>query len=922
MTALQPEIDAPARPMPAVTAAVLFVDAESLPVSIEAVRNQAYGMMAITVLGSDEAITPLATEAGADHFADFQGFLAGIGSDVDYIWLVHGDSRPRPDAVGALIEEAERNEASMVGSKILDAAEPDRLESVGAATDVFGEPYSGLDPGEVDLEQYDVVRDVAFLSAVSVLVRRDLLRGLGGIDLALAPSAAGLDLSQRARIAGGRVMVVPSSEVLHLRHCRENLEGWREQAGRMRAMLKAYSWVTLFWAIPLGAIVGLFDGMARLLLGSPRALMDYVRAAGWNLARLPSTLATRASLRPIRVARDVELFRYQVGGSVRLRTLFTGLAERFGWIIDEEPGVVTEEEMEADSSPFEAITVAAVLAAVLIAARQLWVGSPPANGFSLPTAADASSVLATFAGGWNPTELGSPESLHPAPGLVAAVQTALGGFSGTQGLLTLASLVLGVVGLGRLLKHLGLTGVGRYAAGIVLLLGPFAGRLAGYWPGWVALGFVPWMLDSVLSPWPGTWRLRAGRVGRIVLTTAPVAALAPSGPLVAVAAAITGWAVVGRPGSWRGVAGALGAVVAGMAVISAYLLGVAPAVLADPGIGVSVWPAPVAVALALVALATTSVTASGRRGPVVRWGGLMLAVGVSAGAVPQIGGEYAVAAVLAATLGSATVVGAALSVDLSANRAAIAAQTLGATASIVLLVMGLSHLPGGSAGFPDDLWSDRLDFVAGLDADAGPDRVLLVGPPEELPGATRVSSGHGYRLVLGPIPTLDQAWLPTPRVGDEALAQALAVIERRAEPRPGGILAEFAIRWVVVLGDVPISESLRAQLDLAERPVEPGMTIYENLAARPRAEPDQGGAWVAARTVATGPTGGGRVRLADNADPGWQPDGRAAGWANNLSAGEGLVSFRPDPARRAAATAAGLIVLLSIPLTWWGRERS
>ncbi|NIS34385.1 MAG: hypothetical protein GWN07_27770, partial [Actinobacteria bacterium] len=52
--------------------------------------------------------------------------------------------------------------------------------SVGFATDVFAAPYTGLQPDEVDQEQYDVIRDVAAVSAASMLIRRDLLMGLGG----------------------------------------------------------------------------------------------------------------------------------------------------------------------------------------------------------------------------------------------------------------------------------------------------------------------------------------------------------------------------------------------------------------------------------------------------------------------------------------------------------------------------------------------------------------------------------------------------------------------------------------------------------------------------------------------------------------------------------------------------------------------
>ncbi len=106
--------------------------------------------------------------------------LDRLDDSIEFVWLIHGDTRPRPDALLALLREAGRHDASVAGSKVLIEGSSDRLDSVGEATDVFGEPYSGLDPEELDLEQYDVVREVAFVSPISMLVRRDLFSGLGG----------------------------------------------------------------------------------------------------------------------------------------------------------------------------------------------------------------------------------------------------------------------------------------------------------------------------------------------------------------------------------------------------------------------------------------------------------------------------------------------------------------------------------------------------------------------------------------------------------------------------------------------------------------------------------------------------------------------------------------------------------------------
>ena len=147
---------------------------------------------------------------------------------------------------------------AVAGSKLLRSDDPERLLAIGIATDVFVEPYLGIDEDEIDHGQYDVVRDVAAVSGASLLIRRDLVRGLGGPDPAMAPGAAAIDICQRARLRGARVVVVPSSEVAFPAD-RLAPETWREEAGRIRAMIKVYSLLTLVWALPVRFLIGLID---------------------------------------------------------------------------------------------------------------------------------------------------------------------------------------------------------------------------------------------------------------------------------------------------------------------------------------------------------------------------------------------------------------------------------------------------------------------------------------------------------------------------------------------------------------------------------------------------------------------------------------------------------------------------------------
>ena len=119
--------------------------------------------------------------------------VSALGTGVDYLWILDGVAVARPDALGALIETATRVDASVVGSKLLNVDRSQELVSVGGSTDVFGFPYTGIEQGEVDQEQYDVIRDVAYVEPASMLVRRDLAAGLDGLDSKLPYLSSGLD---------------------------------------------------------------------------------------------------------------------------------------------------------------------------------------------------------------------------------------------------------------------------------------------------------------------------------------------------------------------------------------------------------------------------------------------------------------------------------------------------------------------------------------------------------------------------------------------------------------------------------------------------------------------------------------------------------------------------------------------------------
>ena len=67
----------------------------------------------------------------------------------------HDDIRIAPDALQVMVEEAFRSNAGIVGPKLVDWNDPDRLLSVGMGADKTGYPVPNIERGELDQEQHD-----------------------------------------------------------------------------------------------------------------------------------------------------------------------------------------------------------------------------------------------------------------------------------------------------------------------------------------------------------------------------------------------------------------------------------------------------------------------------------------------------------------------------------------------------------------------------------------------------------------------------------------------------------------------------------------------------------------------------------------------------------------------------------------------
>lgn len=907
-----------------VAAVVVAEGTGGLDATMAAIGSQVYEMVEVVTVGPG---VPGAPPTIGDA-------VRATPVTTDYIWIVREGAVPVPDSLDALVRDAGRTDAGIVGSKVV--GDDDALLSVGLITDVFGVPYTGLDRSERDQGQYDVVRDVAAVEGTSMLVRRDLMIGLDGLDPTMASNPAAIDLAQRARLKGARIIVSPAAEAW-FPQTPPATPRWRDEASRIRSLLKVYGWLTLAWVLPFSFVIGLVEVLVSLFFGRWLGF-DFARSWGWNILKLPDTLRLRAAARRNRVVGDAELFRFQRKGSVTVDRLtsrsLAGLRNRL-------PG---DDTLSIDSigrdvrQPAFIIGLLAV-AFVLLSARQLWSKGLPAVGYTLPFPVNGWDALAAYAGGWNPAEFGSDIAIRPLVAIAGVAQVITFGVGNvSEYILGAGAMILGIWGITRLLRTWSIGAAPALLAGIVYVAGPTAQGIAGntHIGTLIGLGVLPWALRMSLAPLRVGFRPAAGRVGGTIAifgllgAVSPLLILAPV-PILALYGVIR----VSDAIAWRAFIIALAGTAGGCLLLSPWIWDHNFEAIARAGY--AYWDVSSIVVGAVIVVAVAAVVAADRaRGLVAGWGVVVLGSGVylSRSGSIGLGAETESAGLAIAGLGLAVAIGIVADVigAYDATRWRRLAAGVGGVGVVVLLVASSVILLGGRIGLPGDRYTNLLAFTLATEGEAQRSRVLLVGPSHLMPGDSRSFEGGSYRVVSAPVPDLGEARVADRGNLDLFLEERLGVIVSGETRRAGGELAPFGVRWIVILGDSDGSDAddeslawrqvFAGQLDLL--PLSAGVeeaVFVTDIDPVSRALTSSATEWIRDGWVYRGTSEPGRVFVADNPDPRFGPEPwRETAFSNEVGAQEGVVTYAADTAERAQAVGAAMSVMALIGIAVWGRR--
>ncbi|MFF3894356.1 glycosyltransferase [Streptomyces sp. NPDC001812] len=392
------------------------------------------------------------------------------GEPVQWLWLLHDDCAPEPDALARLLSvvdneyELGRDDVAVVGPKLRGWYDRRQLLEVGVSIANSGRRWTGLDRREQDQGQHDQVRSVLSVSTAGMLVRRDVFEELGGFDRHLPLMRDDVDLCWRAHTAGYRVLIAPDAVVRHAEAASRERRAVDcvgrtaasphkvDKAGAVYTLLVNTRTATLPWVLLRVVLGTLLRTLAYLVGKAPGQAVDEIRGLVGTLLRPERILAGRrhrgspqvdkGELRPLfpPPGATVRVTVEQAASSLvgRSDPEATSGAGRHGGAVESGPGGDDADFLQVEQfarlkriarKPGPVLFLA-LLFLSLAACRELLGGGALAGGALLPVPADSADLWARYTDTWHAVGAGGTGSAPPYLAVVAALGTLLLGSPG------------------------------------------------------------------------------------------------------------------------------------------------------------------------------------------------------------------------------------------------------------------------------------------------------------------------------------------------------------------------------------------------------------------------------------------------------------------------------------------------------------
>jgi GT2 family glycosyltransferase len=389
--------------------------------------------------------------AGGMSGAGSQGGMAGgqSGERIEWLWLLHDDCEPAPDALEQLLRgTVETSTAAVLGPKLKDWSNRDIILEAGLTLDTATRRLTGIEPREVDQGQHDGDRDALAVSSAGMLVRRDVWERVGGFDRAMGLFMDDIDFCWRVHAAGFRVRVITDAVLYHAQAATKHKRAI--SLGRRARMLdRRNGLLTLLGNLPFRQMMSAAAGnvMVSLLRITFFLLAKRLAAAVDEMAALTAVLCHPIRLIKMRGARSrgrraaYSRVRADVPSGRSARRLAEFAMSALSKSQPDTAGAhhATDDPTDDDSMLIDnglgrrlltspsLLTFVLLLGIAIAAGRSLLASGPLGGGSLVPAWGGASDLWASYLQSFHPAGIGSTT---PAPAwlaVIAALSTVLAG---------------------------------------------------------------------------------------------------------------------------------------------------------------------------------------------------------------------------------------------------------------------------------------------------------------------------------------------------------------------------------------------------------------------------------------------------------------------------------------------------------------
>ncbi|MBI1870778.1 MAG: glycosyltransferase family 2 protein [Chlamydiae bacterium] len=232
-----------------------------------------------------------------------------------FLLFLNNDTIVEKDFLSKLIEGIkDEEEVAACQPKIKVLGRPTYLDSAGSFPTLTGFlRHDGI--REVDVGQYDQVKEIFSPKGACLLIRKDIFQAVGGFDEDFFCYFEETDLAWRIWLYGYRILLIPQAVIYHKGGATsEKLDfsfvQYHSNKNRINSYLKNLSIANLLWLLPLHLTLYFFLMVYSALFFKFDRVSVLIKALLWNFFGFSATLKKRRFVQTqVRRRSDGEVFK-------------------------------------------------------------------------------------------------------------------------------------------------------------------------------------------------------------------------------------------------------------------------------------------------------------------------------------------------------------------------------------------------------------------------------------------------------------------------------------------------------------------------------------------------------------------------------------------------------------------------------------